>query len=56
MIYIDVPQIAYKTWGIEVILRDENGNRDFLAEKEFEDNLQEKLFNYPYSSIHDHVR
>ena len=56
MIYIDVPQIAYRTWGIEYIIRYKNGNRDFLTEKDMENELKEKLSDYKFSSFHDHVK
>lgn len=55
-VYIDVPQIAYKTLVFEYIIRDKNGKRDWIAEREAEDSLKKALSQYPYSADHDHVR
>ncbi len=56
MIYIDIPQVAYKTWGIEYVVRKDDGTRDYLLEHELEQDLQKSLSEYRYSSMHDHVR
>ena len=51
-IYIDIPQIAYKTWCIEI----NTGNKimDLYLERELEQTKEIKQ--YPYSKDHDHVR
>lgn len=56
MIMIDIPQVAYKTWSIEYIVQNEDGTRNWLLEKELEDDLKKSLPEYRYSSEHDHVR
>lgn len=56
MIRIDVPQMAYKTWAISVCIKDKDGNRDFLAEMEAEQDLKESLKQYEYSVDHPHVK
>lgn len=52
MIYIDIPQIAYKTWGFEYHTGDKQ------LDRELERNLAEsqEFKQYPYSKDHDHVR
>ena len=55
-VLIDVPQVAYKTWSLEYIIYDKDGNRDYLMEYEAEQDLERVLFNYKYSADHDHVR
>lgn len=49
-VLIDIPQVAYKTWAIEV----HTGDRmfDYKLERE----LKETLTQYSYSKDHDHVR
>ena len=54
--YIDIPQVAYKTWKFEYIIKDKEGKRDWMAEREAEDSLKKALAQYPYSADHDHVR
>ncbi len=55
-ILIDVPHIAYKTWAIDVVIKDKDGNRDYDTEKEFEDSLKETLSEFRYKPYHKHVR
>lgn len=49
-ILIDIPQVAYRSWAIEV----HTGDRmlDYQLERE----LEKTLTQYPYSVEHDHVR
>ena len=49
-VLIDIPQVAYRTWAIEV----HTGDRmlDYKLERE----LKETLTQYSYSKDHDHVR
>lgn len=50
-ILIDVPQLAYKTWCINVV--DKNtGERLINEERE----LKEQLSEYSYNKNHEHVR
>ena len=51
-ILIDIPQIAYRTWAIEI------HTGDWMRDRELERGLAEsmELRKYPYSSDHDHVR
>ena len=56
MIYIDVPQVAYKTWGLEYRIYDEYGNRNRELEYELERDLEKSLVDVRYSAEHDHVR
>ena len=56
MIAIDIPQVAYKTWGLEYRMYDENGNRCFEQEREAEESLEQLLSGYKYSAEHDHVK
>ena len=56
MIQIDVPQIAYKTWNIEYTVWNEDDTRNREMEREFENDLQESLFDCRHSAEHDHVR
>lgn len=49
-VLIDIPQIAYKTWAINI----HTGDR--MLDIELERDLQQKLKEYAYSSDHDHVR
>jgi len=51
-IYIDIPQIAYKTWTIEIHTGDKV--RDHLLERELEQTKEIKQ--YQYSRDHAHVR
>lgn len=55
-VVIDVPQLAYKTWVLEYRIYDKNGNRDYLTEREAEQDLERVLSDYKYSVEHDHVR
>ena len=55
MIYIDVPQVAYKTWSLEYRIYDNDGNRNHLMEQEAEQDLERVLSDYRYSKEHDHV-
>lgn len=55
-VLIDIPQVAYRTWSLEYIIRDENGKRDWLAEREAEEDLKRILSDVRYSVDHDHVR
>ena len=55
MIYIDVPQVAYKTWALEYRIYDKDGNRNHLMEQEAEQDLERVLSDYRYSTEHDHV-
>lgn len=52
-ILIDIPQVAYKTWSIEI----HTGDRllDYELEQDLKKNC-EVLKQYPYSEDHDHVR
>lgn len=56
MIFIDIPQVAYKTWCLEYRVINEDGTRDYFKEKELENDLREALVEYKYSSGHDHVK
>ena len=51
-ILIDIPQIAYRTWSIEIHTGDRM--RDLQLERELADNME--LKRYPYSTDHDHVK
>lgn len=55
-VIIDVPQIAYKTWSLEYRIYDKNGNRDYIAEHETEQDLKRSLTEYKYSEDHNHVK
>lgn len=55
MIYIDVPQVAYKTWALEYRIYDKDGNRNYLMEQEAEQDLERVLSDCRYSTEHDHV-
>lgn len=50
-VLIDIPQIAYRTWSIEI--RTGDRLRDYQLEREL---LEKTLGQYQYSSDHDHVR
>lgn len=55
-IKIDVPIIAYKTWEIEHIVIDDNGNRLIDEERKLDENLKRTLGNrYPYSPNNPHI-
>jgi hypothetical protein len=56
MIVIDVPQIAYKTWGLEYRIYDKDGNRLRDKELEAEMDLKKSLSRYEYSAENEHVR
>ena len=49
-VFIDIPQVAYRTWIFQIY--DNAGRRLLDSEKE----LREKLKEYAYRSDHDHVR
>ena len=51
-ILIDIPQIAYRTWVIEI------HTGDWMRDRELERGLSESMAmrKYPYSADHDHVR
>ena len=55
-VMIDIPQIAYKTWSLEYIIHDKNGDRDRMTEHEAEQDLKRSLTEYKYSEDHNHVR
>ena len=55
-ILIDIPQVAYKTWSLEYLIYDKDGNRDLLAELNAEQDLKQTLSSVQYSSEHDHVK
>lgn len=55
-VMIDVPQVAYKTWSLECMIYDKNGNRNWMAEHEAEQDLKRSLIEYKYSEDHNHVR
>ena len=56
MFLIDIPQVAYKTWGIEYVVRNADGTRDRFRELELERDMASKLGEYAYSADHEHVR
>lgn len=49
-ILIDIPQLAYKTWLLQVY--DSNGNRLLDDEKDLRKSLKE----YAYNPDHEHVK
>ena len=55
-ILIDIPQVAYRTVALEYVIRDKDGKRDWLAEREAEESLKSSLADARYSADHDHVR
>ena len=55
-VLVDIPQVAYKTLSLEYIIRDKDGKRDYVAEREAEEDLRRYLSSYQYSVGHDHVR
>ena len=55
-ILIDIPQVAYRTMVLECVIRGKDGKRDWLAEREAEENLKNSLSDVRYSADHDHVR
>lgn len=55
-VLIDIPQVAYKTMVLEYVIRDKDGKRDWLAEREAEESLKNSLSYIQYSADHDHVR
>ena len=55
-ILIDVPQVAYRTIALEYVIKDKDGKRDWLAEREAEEILKNSLSDVRYSADHDHVR
>lgn len=56
-IYIDVPQVAYRTWVIDVKVY---GEIDEYERQEIEDEIErgmrKRLSAYPYSPEHDHIK
>ena len=56
MILIDIPQVAYRTWSLEYVIKGSDGKRDYWAEREAEDDLKRYLSDFRYSADHDHVR
>ena len=55
-ILIDIPQVAYRTMALEYVIKDKDGKRDWLAEREAEESLKSSLAYVRYSADHDHVR
>jgi len=55
-VLIDIPQIAYKAWALEYVIKDKDGRRDWAAEREAEESLKNSLSDVRYSADHDHVR
>jgi hypothetical protein len=55
-IFIDIPQVAYRTMALEYVIYDKDGKRDWLAERESEESLKNSLSDVQYSADHDHVR
>ena len=55
-ILIDVPQIAYKTWSLQFVIKGEDGKRDHEKEREAEQDLARQLSAYPYSPDNQHIR
>ena len=55
-ILIDIPQVAYRTMVLECVIKDKDGKRDWLAEREAEESLKNSLSDVRYSADHDHVR
>ena len=55
-IFIDIPQVAYRTVALEYVIMDKDRKRDWLAEREAEESLKNSLLNVRYSAGHDHVR
>lgn len=55
-ILIDIPQVAYRTMVLKYIIKDEDGKRDWLVEREAEESLKNSLSDVRYSADHDHVR
>lgn len=51
-ILIDIPQVAYRTWAIEIHTGDKM--RDFQLERELADSME--LKRYPYRKDHDHAK
>lgn len=51
-ILIDIPQVAYRTWAIEIHTGDKM--LDLQLERELADSMEIRRF--PYSKDHDHVR
>ena len=55
-VLIDVPQVAYRTWSLEYIIKNKDGKRDWITEYEAEERLKSSLSDVRYSADHDHVR
>ena len=55
-VLIDVPQVAYKTWSLQYLIKDKDGKRDYFAELEAERDLRNRLSGLQYSRNHEHVR
>ena len=55
-VLIEVPQVAYRTWSLEYIIKNKDGKRDRITEYEAEESLKSSLLDVRYSADHDHVR
>lgn len=55
-VLIDIPQVAYRTWALNYIIKDKDGKRDYQKEREAEESLKNALSDAKYSSDHDHVK
>jgi hypothetical protein len=56
MILIDMPIVAYKTWGISLLRKTEDGYvEDYEAEEEYERH-SDLCRAYPYSLEHPHIK
>ena len=56
MVFIDMPVVAYKTWGITFLSKTEDGYvEDYEAEEEYE-KTSDVCRAYPYSSEHPHIK
>lgn len=55
-VLIDIPQVAYRTWSLEYIIKNKDGKRDWIAEYEAEERLKSGLSDARYSADHNHVR
>lgn len=55
-VLIDIPQVAYRTIVLEYVVKDKDGKRDWLAEREAEENLKNSLSDMRYCVDNDHVR
>lgn len=56
MILVDIPVVAYETWGIAIYKTTKDGTvRDYEAEDKFE-KTSDLCKAYPYSSDHPHIK